>query len=57
MFDFDCNFTHPELVHQTQNLIQVARKLCITQFLVPGASIEESKQCIQLAEQYPNVSL
>ncbi|CAK4801530.1 unnamed protein product [Aphanomyces euteiches] len=53
LFDFDCNVTHLEFEGQADALIESARRLRVTQMLVPGATIEESKQCLELARKYP----
>ncbi|KDO24187.1 hypothetical protein SPRG_10615 [Saprolegnia parasitica CBS 223.65] len=55
LFDFDCNLTHPEFEGQAPALIAEAKEVRVTQMLVPGATLEESRQCLDLARLYPTV--
>ncbi len=55
LFDFDCNLTHPEFASQADALIESAKTARVTKMLVPGASIEESEQCLVLARLHPEV--
>ena len=50
----DCNFTHPELDSKTAELIAESQQHGIVNFLVPGASLEESSKCMALAREYPS---
>ncbi|ETV93173.1 hypothetical protein H310_12780 [Aphanomyces invadans] len=54
LFDFDCNVTHPEFKGQEDALVQCARRVRVTQMLVPGSTIEESHECLALARQHPS---
>ncbi|KAF0685813.1 Aste57867_22335 [Aphanomyces stellatus] len=56
LFDFDCNLTHPEFIGQADALIESARIVRVTQMLVPGATIEESQQCLALARKHPETA-
>eukprot|EP00501_MAST-03F_sp_TOSAG23-6_P002536 GSMAST32.ASY1.ANO1.2675.1 assembled CDS len=53
MVDVDCNFTHKDLASDMPALITASAKCGISEFIVPGSTIEESKQCIKLANEYP----
>ncbi|CAH0514689.1 unnamed protein product [Peronospora belbahrii] len=53
LFDFDCNLTHKDLCHNVKALIQQARAVGVMEMVIPGATIEESQQAIELCRQYP----
>ncbi len=56
LFDLDCNLTHVDLKQDIPQLLQSAFKLHIHQMLVPGSTLQESLESIQLCRQYPTVS-
>lgn len=57
LFDFDCNLTHSELNGHVTQLMRSAAAVGVTQMLVPGATLAESQQCIELCSQYPSVRM
>ncbi|KAF4041469.1 TatD related DNase [Phytophthora infestans] len=53
LFDFDCNLTHEHLRGNVAALMQQAASVGVKEMLVPGATIEESQQAIELCRLHP----
>lgn len=56
LFDFDCNLTHADLIQDVEATMQRGAAVGVTEMLVPGATLEESRAAIELCRKYPNVS-
>ncbi len=57
LFDFDCNLTHPDLIEIAEDLVRKSTKYGISRMLVPGASLAESKESIELCKRFPQVRI
>ncbi|DAZ95154.1 TPA: hypothetical protein N0F65_009863 [Lagenidium giganteum] len=53
LFDFDCNLTHADLASDVDTLMRAAAAVGVTQMLVPGATLQESTEAIELCRQHP----
>lgn len=55
LFDFDCNLTHADLIQDVGATMQRGAAVGVTEMLVPGATLEESRAAVELCRKYPNV--
>ena len=55
IIDIDANFTHPDLHNDVDSLLKVALASGVQKFIVPGATLEESRAALQLAQKYKRV--
>lgn len=52
-FDIDCNLTHVDLRAHVPRLLDAAQSVGVTSMLVPGTTLDTSKDAIELGRQYP----
>nr|CCA21692.1 conserved unknown protein putative [Albugo laibachii Nc14] len=52
-FDIDCNLTHEDLRKDVPKLLAAAQNVGVTAMLVPGTTLETSREAIQLGRLYP----
>lgn len=55
LFDMDFNATHADLKTHLKSIVQDSSRLNVGQMLVPGCSLKDSLEAVQLAKSFPNV--
>lgn len=55
--DFDCNILHEDIIDEKDRLLAVAGGLGVSNFIVPGSSLESSKAILDLTEKRGGLKL
>lgn len=55
LIDMDCNLTHPDLYpHAREFITRSSAEYAIDHLFVPGSTLVDSQQAIQMSREYPN---
>lgn len=54
LFDFDCNLTHDDLAPQALDAMARAAAVGVSEMLVPGATLDESRAALALSREHPH---
>ena len=57
LIDIDANLTHHDLIAHHAIIVKRSVELGIIKMIVPGSTVIESKQAIDLCRKYPKVGL